>query len=365
MANELFSHLRTFSETDWLDAIQELQNDIHPVDQDAVNIWFRFFPLELRLYIEAAEDRKEAERVLSLQGNYMLEDSLDSSHHFLYGHRYWAHVKAAVNEESASFKGDAKQGLVELIKAVSSNAAKKADVDQKLLNAIAAVGLATFNQVGAEEFQKTAGDVAKPKGAMAGSADAVIAAREKDDSQGLFGFLKTVDKKFSVSYAAEDYSGKFQVYDDQEITQAAGQDRSRDWRALDQRCWQGPIPIECTAAACGTCWVGVLGGKEKLDPVQRRERYNVQLQGYKQPNEERPYLRLACQARAHGNVTLVIPPWNGVFGKQIYKDVEERELEPNTTSAKHLREAIAEGTHNVPNGGSDTDESDADDTPTS
>ncbi|HQZ83583.1 MAG TPA: 2Fe-2S iron-sulfur cluster-binding protein [Pyrinomonadaceae bacterium] len=343
MANELFSLLRTFSEADWLAAVEELQPAIHAVDQDAVRIWFRFFPLELRLYIEQAEDRKEAERVLSLQGDYMLEDSIDTSHHFLYGHRYWKSVKAAVNEEAESFKADAKVSLIDLIKAVGASAATKAGVDQTLVNAISAVGLATFNQVGADEFRKTAGDVAKPTGTMAGSANSVASAREKDDSQGLFGFLKTVDKKFSVAYASEGYAGKFQVYDDQEITQAAGQDRSRDWRSLDKRCWQGPIPLECTAAACGTCWVGVLGGKEKLDPVHRRERYNVKLQGYNQPDEELPYLRLACQARAHGNVTLVIPPWNGVFGKQIYKNVEELELEPATTSAKHLREVIASG----------------------
>lgn len=344
MANEFFSHLRTFSEADWLAAVEELQPAIHSVDQDAVRIWFRFYPLELRLYIEKAEDRKELERELNLQGNYMLEDSIDTSHHFLYGYRYWKSVKAAVNEEAASFKGDAKPSLVELIKAVGAAAAKKAGVDQTLVNAIAAVGLATFNQVGADEFQKTAGEVAKPSGAMSGSANSVAAAREKDDSQGVFGFLKTVDKKYSVAFASEEYSGSFKVYDDQEITQAAGQDRSRDWKSLDKRCWQGPIPIECTAAACGTCWVGVLGGKEKLDPVHRRERYNVKLQGYNQPEEERPYLRLACQARAHGNVTLVIPPWNGVFGKQIYKNVEELELAPATTSAKHLRETIASGT---------------------
>jgi len=352
MANEFFSHLRTFSEADWLAAVEELQPAIHKVDQDAVRIWFRFYPLELRLYIEQAEDRKELERALNLQGKYRLEDSLDTSHHFLYGHRYWRSVKAAVNETAESFKGDAKPTLVELIKAVAADAAKKAGVDATLVTAISAVGLATFNQVGADEFRKTAGEVAKPTGTMAGSANSVAAAREKDDSQGVFGFLKTVDKKYTVAFTSEDYAGKFKVYDDQEITQAAGQDRSRDWKSLDKRCWQGPIPIECTAAACGTCWVGVLGGKEKLDPVHRRERYNVKLQGYNQPEDERPYLRLACQARAHGNVTLVIPPWNGVFGKQIYKNVEELELAPATTSAKHLRETIAAGTKAVAENGS-------------
>ena len=63
--------------------------------------------------------------------------------------------------------------------------------------------------------------------------------------------------------------------------------------------------------------------------------------GYNQPEDERPFIRLACQARAEGNVTIVIPPWNAVFGKKVYGNVEEVELEPNTTSAKALRETIA------------------------
>jgi uncharacterized 2Fe-2S/4Fe-4S cluster protein (DUF4445 family) len=70
--------------------------------------------------------------------------------------------------------------------------------------------------------------------------------------------------------------------------------------------------------------------------------------GYKQPDEERPFLRLACQARAAGNATIVIPPWNAVFGKKVYGNVEELELEPVTTSAKRLRETIAEATSPEP-----------------
>ena len=49
----------------------------------------------------------------------------------------------------------------------------------------------------------------------------------------------------------------------------------------------------------------------------------------------------ACQARAEGNVTIVIPPWNAVFGKKVYGNVEDLELEPATTSAKNLRDTIA------------------------
>jgi hypothetical protein len=62
--------------------------------------------------------------------------------------------------------------------------------------------------------------------------------------------------------------------------------------------------------------------------------------GYNQPDEAKPILRLACQARGYGAVSLVIPPWNGVFGKRVY-GVEDVELEPATTAAKRLRETVS------------------------
>jgi uncharacterized 2Fe-2S/4Fe-4S cluster protein (DUF4445 family) len=63
--------------------------------------------------------------------------------------------------------------------------------------------------------------------------------------------------------------------------------------------------------------------------------------GYGQPDTEKPNIRLACQAKASGNVSIVIPPWNAVFGKKVRGNVEDVDLEPVTTSAKKLREAIA------------------------
>jgi uncharacterized 2Fe-2S/4Fe-4S cluster protein (DUF4445 family) len=68
--------------------------------------------------------------------------------------------------------------------------------------------------------------------------------------------------------------------------------------------------------------------------------------GYNQPVDEKPFLRLACQAKATGNITLVIPPWNGVFGKKVYGNVEESTLEPATTSAKKLRETLSKAATN-------------------
>jgi uncharacterized 2Fe-2S/4Fe-4S cluster protein (DUF4445 family) len=70
----------------------------------------------------------------------------------------------------------------------------------------------------------------------------------------------------------------------------------------------------------------------------------MKIHGYRQGDDAKPILRLACQAKAYGAVSIVIPPWNGVFGKKVYGNVEDVELEPATTSAAKLRETIATAT---------------------
>lgn len=337
--NSLETYLSKFDESAWLSAIEEIAESVHEVDRDAMRIWFRFYPLDLVRYLRAAEDRKAAEGGIVLQGDLDLSSQIDTSHHFLYGHRFWQTVKCKIDKAAQESK-DEPSSLVEAIKDIAMRVAEKHKVDRSLTNAIAAVGLATLNQVGMEAFLATPGETAKPDGLMARSPEAIVAERAKDDSQGIFGFLKTVDKKFSVAFAGRDFSGKFPVVNEQQVTHAASQDKSQDWRKKDERCWDGPVPIECTAASCGTCWVGVIGGKDKLSEVKPRERRAMRIFGYNQPDDEKPYLRLACQSFAYGNATIVIPPWNAVFGKKVRGNVEEIELEPNTTSAKRLREVV-------------------------
>lgn len=336
----LETYLDKFTETDWLAAVEELLPEIHEVDRKAVQVWFRFFPLEFHRHVQAAEDREELIRGFALQGNFELKGQIDSSHHFLYGHRYWKTVKAAIEAEAAVFEGQTPT-LADEIRAIGSMVAEKLKVQPQMVTAITAVGLMTLNQVGLEAFKAAAGETRKPDGVMAKSPDTIVAERLKDDSQGLLGFLRTVDKQFSVHFTGPHYAGKFRIMADEEIASASQKDRSRDWRAEDERSWEGPVPIECTAASCGTCWVGVLGGEDKLTPVERRERRQVKVFGYNQPEDDRPLIRLACQARAAGNVTIVIPPWNGVFGKKVYGNIDPVELEPVTTSAKKLRETIS------------------------
>jgi ferredoxin len=73
--------------------------------------------------------------------------------------------------------------------------------------------------------------------------------------------------------------------------------------------------VQCRTASCGTCWVGVLGGAQKLSDVDALEKRRIREFGYLETDEPKPLIRLACMAQASGNVTIVIPPWNGVFGK--------------------------------------------------
>jgi hypothetical protein len=65
--------------------------------------------------------------------------------------------------------------------------------------------------------------------------------------------------------------------------------------------------------------VGVLGGAEKLTEVSPRERKAMQLFGYIDTDNSRPLIRLSCQAQGEGAVSVVIPSWNGVFGKYLRK----------------------------------------------
>jgi ferredoxin len=336
------SYLQNFTESDWQTALESVLPSIHEVDRNAVQIWFRFYPLALQQYLSEASDVEESVRSLAMQGNFGLEDKIDTSHAFLYGHRYWKDVKAAIETETQVF--DSTDGrLPEAIEKIAASVSEKARVDRSLLLAISAVGLMTVAQVGIEKFKASPGETVKPKGPMAKSPDAIAADRGKDDSQGLLGFLKTVNKKFSVIHN-EATGERFDIMNDQEIASASANDRSQDWQAKDPRCWEGPVPVECTSASCGTCWVGVIAGNEKLSEVARRERRAVRVFGYDQTDAPKPLIRLACQAKAHGNVTIVIPPWNAVFGKKVYGNVDELELEPVTTSAKKLRETISSAT---------------------
>lgn len=342
MTTRFETFLNKFDEAAWHQLIHDFLPSIHEVDRNAVQIWFRFYPLSLFRYLEEAEDREKALQKFVIQGDFELKNQIDSSHKFLFGHRFWNETKHAISARIDSFESE-NGDLNEEVKQLSKSIALAKKVDESLTLAITLAGLMTLVQVGAEAFKKAEGKVFASAGSLKKSAKQVVEERAKETSQGIFGFLKTIDKQFEVSFDAHSTNGKFKAFLNQEITSAAANCNVQ----TDARCIEGPIPVECKSASCGTCWVGILGGQEKLSEVQRLERKQMKVFGYQQPEGETPFMRLACQAKVSGTVSIVIPPWNGVFGKKIYGGVEDEILQAATTAAAERRKVITDATNNL------------------
>ena len=340
MTTKFETFLNTFDEKAWMTTLTTLLPEIHEVDRIATQIWFRFYPLELFRTLQNAENRDELIHKFVLQGDYELKDQIDSSHKFLYGHRYWKETREAIVNHAENFHTE-NASLISEIHEIAKKVAQATKTKEFPCLGITIVGLMTLVQVGFVAFKNAEGKVYSDAKQANKSAKQILEDRAKDDSQGLFGFLKTIDKKFTVHYDSKTANGKFKVTYEEDIANASGRDQSKNWKEADERCWEGVVPVECRSAACGTCWVGVIGGQEKLSDVARLERKQMKVFGYNQTADSKPFMRLACQAKAFGNVTIVIPPWNGVFGKKVYDNVELAGTEPATAAAKALREKIA------------------------
>jgi ferredoxin len=317
----LYAHLCDAIPADWHRAVATISSEIHIIDRDATRIWFSFYPLDLHMALEAAraagEDPATTARRLGLMGKWRLADQIDSSHRFLFAHRYWPQVKSAIQ----AYAETPPSSLPALFSAIADAASRVARVDREFLLGMSAVGLMTLRQVGVDAFIAAPGQIHLSDRARAMSAHQVLRKRARDDWQGLFGFTRGLKKRWTVTFDEADPEARFSVINDQDLAGGARTDH-RDYRSRDERCTpnEGPIPVECRAASCGTCWIGVLGGAEKLSPVvERDEAARMKVFGYIDTSDERPLIRLACQARAMGAVSVVIPPWNGLFGKELRK----------------------------------------------
>ncbi|HZI60062.1 MAG TPA: 2Fe-2S iron-sulfur cluster-binding protein [Pyrinomonadaceae bacterium] len=308
--------LAKHDEEAWSAALTTLLRSIHEVDQNATQIWFAFYPLALFQALREAEDPEKLRQMLLMQGTYDLKDQIDSSHTFLYGHRYWPEVKKAV-EQHAQGLSSSDASLADQILGVAEKVAQRVKADRSLTVGITAVAFMTVQQAGFEAFEKAPGKMLIDSQHARKSPEQVLRERAKDDSQGLLGFLRTVNKKWTVTYDENDDRATYRMNHVQDLAWGAAEDRSRNWREIDPRRVEGPIPVECRSASCGTCWVGVLGGAEKLSDVAAREGKKIKEFGYIDTSEPKPLIRLACQAQTHGAVSVVIPPWNGVFGKYL------------------------------------------------
>jgi len=324
-------------EDDWSKVLEELLPSVHEVDRNAVRIWFAFFPLALARAFERAEDPAALAQKLLMQGEYRLRNQIDSSHTFLYGHRFWKRTKRVVTELASDPAANTTEApLASVVRDVAARVAEHKQVDASLTLGIAAVALMTLQQVGLEAFGAARGVMLLDEEHARKSPERVLRERAKDDRQGLFGFLRTTDKRWTVTFDENDSTACFKMFDRQEIASAAPTHPRKDWPEVDPRCTpgEGPIPVQCRSASCGTCWVGVLGGAEKLSDVQERERRVMKQLGYVDTDEPRPLIRLSCQAQGMGAVSIVIPPWNGVFGKYLRapKDGTQQTLEAEASA---------------------------------
>ena len=325
------------NEESWSAALATLLRSIHEVDRNATQIWFGFYPLSLFQALSESEDREKLTQQLLLQGDYDLKDQIDTSHRFLYGHRFWPQVKRAIETHADSFDESNRASLADQILAVAREAARQSKTDESLLAGITAAGFMTLRQTGLTSFKSAAGAVHLDKKLANKSPEQILRERAKDDPRGLFGFLKTINHEWTVTWDENDRGARYKLRQGQDLAWGAADDQSRDWKAIDPRRVEGPIPVECRSASCGTCWVGVLGGAEKLSDVGAREGKKIKEFGYIDTAEPRPLIRLACQAQANGAVSLVIPPWNGQFGKylkSLKKDEGASALPSDTAQAE-------------------------------
>ncbi|HEU4835085.1 MAG TPA: 2Fe-2S iron-sulfur cluster-binding protein [Pyrinomonadaceae bacterium] len=316
--------LKQHDEESWSATLTALLRSIHEVDRNATQIWFWFYPLSLFQALEQSDDPETLTQRLLMQGQFYLKDQIDSSHTFLYGHRYWPEVKSAAQKHARGFSAGDSRPLADQIVSVAQQVAGQAKIDQSVVIGITAVAFMTIRQAGLAAFEAAPGQMLIDKKHARKSPADVLRERAIDDSQGFLSFLKTVDKKWTVTHDENDDRAKYRLNHTQDLAWGAAGDRSRNWRELDPRRIEGPIPVECRSASCGTCWVGVLGGAEKLSDVAAREGKKIKEFGYIDTAEAKPLIRLACQAQAHGAVSIVIPPWNGVFGKYLKKSVDNQ-----------------------------------------
>lgn len=320
----------------WSAALATLRRSIHEVDQNATQIWFSFYPLSLFRALEQAEDRQRLVQQLLLQGDYELKTQIDSSHAFLYGHRFWSGVKAAIQQHADGFDQAGTASLADQILNVADTVAKGLKVDRSLLVGITAVGFMTIQQTGLAAYKAAPGTVKINRQQAKRSPEQILRERAKDDSQGLLGFLKTVNKQWTITWDENDSGARYKLREGQDLAWGAAEDQTRNWSAMDPRRIEGPIPVECRSASCGTCWVGVLAGAEKLADVGAREGKKIKEFGYIDSAEPKPLIRLACQAQANGAVSIVIPPWNGQFGKYLksQKETDESSINAGEESAR-------------------------------
>lgn len=303
--------LNQHDEPAWDGVLADLEPSLHAVDREATRIWFGFWPLKVRRLLRESTDEAATAQKYLLDGRYRLEQQLDESVDFLYGSIFWDRVKEALLRRSKSASGRVLESLGSEIRKLADEVAARLKVEASLLLGITAVGFMAFQQVGSQPFRN--GSASGTSRSKRPTPAKILKQRSRTSNQGLFGFLRTVNRKFTVRFDESKRDATFSCIEGQDLSSASAVDE-RDYLTRDHRCIAGPIPAECRVASCGYCWIGILSGREKIVELSAHERRRMNYFGYldsSSDDETHPVIRLACQSKCYGDVTVVVPPWNG------------------------------------------------------
>src|SRR5262245_8504130 len=195
--NALESFLKKQNEESWNRVLSNLIPLIHPVDQIATQIWFSFWPLKLCQSVEQSKDPALKAKELLLDGRYKLEEQIDSSVEFLFGARHWPQVRATLVTQAVTCTSAERLELEGPILGVAEAASSRANVPASLVMGITAIGCMILQQVGLAALAASAQAPAAPCPNNS-SAEDVIKRRNSRPKQGLFGFLKSANKRYTV-----------------------------------------------------------------------------------------------------------------------------------------------------------------------
>ena len=300
----------------WDCALRDLLPLVHRVDRDATQIWFSFWPLKLTRSLQESGDSSATAKRLQLDGKYRLDQQTDSSVAFFYAFRYWGIIKTAILDFSKSTKGSEEMNLPTIIHSIASQVADFCQIDESVVLGITAAGVMMLQQVGVSVFESKVDPepIVKP----APSVEQVLRFRNKKGKGGILRLFGIQSGKHQVTYEEKNPDGTFFAMHGQDLSMASSTDK-RDFRNQDHRRVYGPVPAECRSGACGYCWIGVMNGKENISELAAFEKKRLAYFGYLEKDVEigsHPLIRLSCQAKCQGDVTIVIPPWNGVLNNR-------------------------------------------------
>ena len=302
-------YLGGLDEGAWAEALAGMLPGIHPADRQATRIWFAFWPLKLREALDGSADPEQVFKQFQLDGKPRLEEQLDASVAFLFGSNYWPEVKQAVVAYAEEASEPQEAGLDAHILKLAGRLAARLQVEQSLLTGIVAAGVMVLRQVGLPSLASCASDPA-PNGRPKTAAE-VLKLRKGRGWKSLI----WKSKQFRVTFDESAPDSFYEAMEGQDLSMASGSD-ARDFRELDPRRIAGPVPVQCRSGACGYCWIGVLSGQENLSEMTAFEKRRLEYFGYVPPTEiarKHPAVRLACQSKCYGDVSIVVPPWNGVL----------------------------------------------------